>query len=472
MMFKPWPAIAMVLLLMAAPACRHVGPVNHSGNQQPDEGPAELGLHSDQLEAMRGDLQRRLALLGAVEATPPVAAQKRRIRAALAFFDRLDRIAEGRSTPREQERAAIRAYAGFVEVVVASEEFDLPDAGRIEPDGPPPALQPPDLGAAFALHDQGDLEGALAEGYAVLDTFQSVGLESTSLRFLLGTWALELGDGVLAEEQFEVVVGAEGSEALLIARAIEGLRAARALMLGPDAAALADARLDLDQGLLRQADERLAELLATGTEQEVLRQAEALREEVRRAAEEAAQTRLGRADALLSGPGPYDPVGELLAEVRQLPEGTWDADEERRLRAWLLGLTAGATDPDVAADRRAEEELLEEARGLVAAADYRAALDLYARLDGTPLQATGRREAAEAADVFVKEERERAARMFVAARKKPDAGSRLDAMIAVRDLLAGLLAEFPDSGYADRVRGNLDVVVEELIKEGFEPPAE
>ena len=461
---------ALSLLFVAAlllPACRLGGPTGTSGNQQPDDRPADLGLDPGQTEEMTGELRRRLALLQAVEPTPPIAAQRRRIRSALSLFDRLERLREGRGAPRDAERSAVRAYAAFVEVVVVSEGFDLPDGAPVE--DVPQAAGAPELARAVGLHDEGDLEAALAEGYALLDALQAGGLDSLSLRYLLGTWALEFEDGLLAEEQFEIIVESEGGEAALVARATQGLSAARSLLLGPEGAALADAELAFDQLRLADADRLLTDLLATGTEQEVLRRADALHRSVLARCMEAAGDRLARADALLSGPGPWAVVGDLLDGVRALPEGTWDADEERRLRAWYRGLTRDAGDPAVEADRAAQEALLASARERVASAEYREALGLFAQLDGTPLQVTARREAAQTADVLVKEERERAGRLFVEAKKKPDTAARIEAMLEVRTILGWLRDEFPGSSYADRVERNLEVVEEELMGLGWMP---
>ena len=331
-----------------------------------------------------------------------------------------------------------------------------------------PALPPaPDLAVALRLHDDGDIEGAMAEGYAFLQTMQEVGLDSLSLRLLLGTWALEAGDGVLAEEQFEIVLEAEAAQATLWKQAAAGLSDARALILGPEGAALADARDALERGDLSEADRLLSGLLFGDAEQEVIRQAEALRGQVTERAIERADADLLRAADLLAGPGPYDVVVELLDGVKTLPEGTWDRTEERRLRAWYRSLTKDAPDePDPVAE--AADTLLADARAKVASADYRSAIELYDRLDGTIHQQTARAEAREAADVLVKEEREVAAKLFVAAKKKPSREERIAALVEVRDLLASLARDFPQSRYAERVARNLEVVESELRSEGWE----
>lgn len=357
-------------------------------------------------------------------------------------------------------RALLRAASAADEGLIVD-----PDDPGLGGDDEPPL---PDLVLAVRLYEDGDLLGALAEGYAVLDAMDEVGIDSMTLRLLLGTWALESGDGVLAEEQFEIVAQSVGQEQRLVEEATSGLSAARELILGPEAAALADARDALDRGELALADRLCADLVISDATPELIREAELLRDDVRLRATELAEASLARADDLLSGPGPYDLVTELLDEVRGLPDGTWDPDEERRLRAWHRGATA-ENDPVVEADRQALDEALAEARDLVASADYRDALEVFAELDGTPLQETARREAAAAAEVLVKEERERAGTLFVAARRKPDADSRVAAMQEVRQILVGLLSEFPESGYADRVRRNLDVVEKDLRAEGWTP---
>jgi hypothetical protein len=174
-----------------------------------------------------------------------------------------------------------------------------------------------------------------------------------------------------------------------------------------------------------------------------------------------------RVDDLLSGPGPYEVAAELLDSVRALPEGTWDRSEERRLRAWYRSLTRDQP-PEGHADQQAWDALLVEARGKVASTDYRDALAVFARLDGTPLQQTARSEARLAADILVKEERQQAAALFVAAKKKSSADDRIAAMIRVREMLAGLAEEFPNSSYYERVARNLALVEDELRRQGWE----
>ena len=86
----------------------------------------------------------------------------------------------------------------------------------------------------------------------------------------------------------------------------------------------------------------------------------------------------------------------------------------------------------------------------------------YRKLEGTSAQTTARREAREASETLVRVEREKAGERFVAARKLRDPEAKRTELTAVRDQLASLLAEFPDSSYAERLRTNLAAVEREL----------
>jgi hypothetical protein len=108
------------------------------------------------------------------------------------------------------------------------------------------------------------------------------------------------------------------------------------------------------------------------------------------------------------------------------------------------------------------EATLESARALVGETKYREALGQFEELEGSALQDVARLEAASATDTLVKEERVRAARLFIAARKGKDPEAKVRDLGEVRVLLQGLLADFPGSKYARRVQDNLASVEREL----------
>ncbi|MBJ93347.1 MAG: hypothetical protein CMP23_02610 [Rickettsiales bacterium] len=351
--------------------------------------------------------------------------------------------------------------------------------GCPEPEPCPPRLRPPqqgtapvaassDLDVAFEFYEEGQLQEGVRQLQRALHGLQSRGLDSLSLRLLLASWALELDDGSLAEEHYAAVVAASDGAEGLVLEAREGLREARLLLYGADAVALEDARGLFAEGRWQEAEGLLKELFLRGEEAEVLIAAEQLRDQMRYQASEQAAAQLAEAENILSGAGPYEQVAVLLEAVQQLPEGSWDAARLRELQGWYSQLDGGGFGPELPVSVPQANELavlqarLEEARSRVAAADYRAALESFAELEATVLAETARVEAVQAADALVKEERLRAGRLFVAARKQVDADARRLALEQVQQLLAGLLAEFPASRYARRVADNLASVEREL----------
>ncbi len=302
----------------------------------------------------------------------------------------------------------------------------------------------------------------------MLAELQRHGIDSLSLRQLIGIWALEEGDGEVAEREFEVVVGSVEASELLVEHAVRLLRESRVLAYGVDAVTLGDARDLFAQEQWQAADDLLKQLFLHGENGDVLRDAERLRDEMRAAAGELGAALLVQADQILLGPGPYDRVSELLARVELLPTGTWNSAELKRLRSWFAELggsmaasPAMVTVPE-ASSFAALEATLESARALVGETKYREALGQFEELEGSALQDVARLEAASATDTLVKEERVRAARLFIAARKGKDPEAKVRDLGEVRVLLQGLLADFPGSKYARRVQDNLASVEREL----------
>jgi hypothetical protein len=421
--------------------------------------------------------QFRAALEREMLRSPPVDEKRRaEIDNWLDFLDFLERGAagEGPRAPGTEPQEGVPSGKGSQEAAPrdrgrdgAGRGGDADGAGGTEERGGGAARRdrrplPPSLREAERLRESGDSRAALAELYALADELRDGGADSPQLRWLLGSWALEAKDGVLAEEQFEAVAASAAASAALAEKARSQVAVARALALGPDASALAEAQALADGGAFRDAVQRLDALAVAATEPSVRKKAESLKKDLVERSREKAAADLGRADLLLSGPGPWDAVGPLLDGVEALPAGTWDEAEARRLRAWHRAVQAEQDTARAESDRAALQRRLDEARAMVAGGRYRDAIGAYRKLDGSALQTTARQEARQAADSFVKEERDRAGRLFVAAKKLGDAEKRRAALSEVRTLLAGLLEEFPDSTYAARVSENLAAVEREL----------
>jgi hypothetical protein len=74
----------------------------------------------------------------------------------------------------------------------------------------------------------------------------------------------------------------------------------------------------------------------------------------------------------------------------------------------------------------------------------------------------GRELGREAQDAFVRDERERAAQLFLQAREIKDPAEKRVVLEQARDLLAGLLKTYPNSAYASAISKNLERVRKEL----------
>ena len=447
-------SLALVALLVAGCPKEGTEPVS-SGTAVSDERPADLGLDRGQRRALRGDLERRLRVLTSSDDGDPElrAATQQRLEGALAALTVLDALDGSNQAPRDQERAALDALTTWLQEATATEVVTLPssDAGE---DGP--------WARARALYGEGDREAALVEGLAALRQLTEAGVDSASLRYQLGTWALEQEDGALAAELFDSALTVQEGLGWIQEEAPLQATRARNLALGPDGAVLAEANTLIDRGRLAEADARLVELIANGTDPEVVADATELRSLLLADAADLATEKLARAEQLLQGPGPWDAVVDLITEVRELPIDAVDESELLRIQGWYRSRAGEQGSEEQAARERAVDATLKDARELVLAGEYRAALLTYRKLEGTSAQTTARREAREASETLVRVEREKAGERFVAARKLRDPEAKRTELTAVRDQLASLLAEFPDSSYAERLRTNLAAVEREL----------
>lgn len=447
----------LLLLLTACPACERGAGTTTSGTAEAqDDRPASIGLTRAQRRELRGDAERRLHVLSlADEQDRAGVAAAERLSAAIALVEQLDGVGRDGASPRDQERAALELFADYLSTTVESEVTPARDSGGdAATDGP--------WARALEHHLGEDSESALLEGLTVLRDLTDAQLDSPSLRVRLGEWAVESGDHELALRLFESAVQAGDGEQRWVEEAQRRAEQTRAAALGPDAVALVEANGLIDAGELGDAHDRLQDLIADGTDPEVVADAGELLALLLADAEDLAVENLARAGAILEGPGPYDDVESLLAAVALLPAVAIDKAELLRLQGWYAARSGVQDEATAAARRQGLDATLGDARDLVVAGEYRPALKAYAKLDGTEHQATARREAREAAETLVREERERAGKLFVAARKHSDPDRRAEALEEVRAILAGLLDEFPGSQYAERLRTNLAAVEREI----------
>lgn len=445
--------LVLVMLLAGCPRTGTVAETSGTATAPADDRSADLGSTASERKDLLGRVERRLALARTDGASPEEIAA---LEETKALLETLEGVASSSRAPRDKERDALAALSAW-----------LDDRVRAEARAPRPVDAPPDpgpWGRALEAYAAGDLELAVEEGIDALRQLVEAGIDSATLRYRLAEWALEQGDDELAAELFDGAAAVEDGQGWIAEDAPLQAQRARTAALGPDRAALAEAELLWEQDRYTEAWELVIRVIEDGEDGAVRDEARELLARVRGDAEQVALRMLARAEQVLEGPGPYDEVVALLDEVATLPADTWDRSEHLRLQGWLRNRTGAVTDAERVAQEKQQEALLGDARELVVAGEYRAALKTYGKLDGTPLQSTARREAAEAAETLVREERDRAGEMFVAARKLRDPEEKRTALLEVKGILTGLLREFPESEYADRLAQYLATVEQELSR--------
>jgi len=445
----------MVLLsALTFAACPRSGgePPETSGSAVIEDGrPADLGLSSAERRALRGKIERKLAVMGAQGEGESEAASTR-LRGALDVLESLDDVANSKGASREQEREALAVLSTWFDSSIESadqSEVSVPEPGPWE--------------RAVAAYAAGDFGQAVDDGLAALTGLVDAGVDSATLRYRLAEWAVESGDATLAAELFEGAVTVEAGQGWIAEDGLQQAARARNVGLGPEGAALAEARAMVAQGRWGAAHGILMDLVEQGEDAALQEEARRLTTEVIDEAELEAIQKMARAEQILEGNGPYQVARELLQAIKLLPPGTWSDAEHLRLEGWYRNRVGVTTEAERRAQQAEQDAILANARALVVAGDVRDALLLFAQLDGTPLRSTARKESREASETWVRSERERAGGLFVAARKLRDQVEKRSALEEVERIINVLIDEFPDSDYVERLRTNLTAVQDELL---------
>lgn len=130
-------------------------------------------------------------------------------------------------------------------------------------------------------------------------------------------------------------------------------------------------------------------------------------------------------------------------------EGATGGDSARVLRPADSG--AGSPSDPVAVARSALEA--GDPAGALAALEPCGLIDCGEGLDELRAQAR---------DLWIHTERERAGALYVRARSEPDPMDRRARLVEARDILVGLLDRFPEADQAEALRRNLELVTQEL----------
>ncbi len=452
-------ALAGVVVLTAG--CRTVRPPEGTVHHEPLYDRGEV----------RGELQRARRIAELAEGVERAVAD-----AGVELWESFEALyaapPQDPAAAREREAAIVSRYLRAVEAAARERPGEDPD--------PRPGEDPAEgktvvelqfehyYRAVSRAQAEGRFTEAIAAAEALLDDIEAARGEGaapsgTQLRLWIGLWQLATGDYAGARSSFEEVQALRDEGAELAERArllVEELDLLQTLPPGPD-------RDDLARGwaMVEIGDLELAGALARTVQQrsgdaDVQREASFLLAAVQRS--QAAWIddleRRARAD-IADGP----PFEIALASAEALDGGVEPAPARaREVRAAVDEAEAGLAAMASATLAEQWSAAAEEARALVAAERFREAVALYDRFQGTELEERARGEQVRTADILVREERRRAGDLFVAAQSEADPARRTALLAEARAILAGLLEEFPDSSYTDRVRRNLEAVDEAL----------
>lgn len=156
---------------------------------------------------------------------------------------------------------------------------------------------------------------------------------------------------------------------------------------------------------------------------------------------------------------------EALQLVEQLPLQELPPDKRTAVSAITDELIA-ARFQEGEARRLEQEAALEKTwdRGQehLRAREYDQAIAAFTELLDTPYGERAREQIDEAANLSAREDRRKAAELFVRANSAADPQSRLNLLVESRRLLQDILVKYPDSDVVDKVRNNLDRIEQEI----------
>lgn len=359
--------------------------------------------------------------------------------------------AEGRA----REAAILRAYLAAVSHALTG----LPEV-EVEEHAPVRVTYDAVLAAAEADAAEGRYGEAVAATEALLERVPAGDAHAALTafaRYRLGLWQLAMGEYDLAQDALQSVQPAQQLAADMTDRARlmgEQIDLLTTLPEGPQRDRLARGWVLLELGDIAAAAAAGREVAETTTDPAVRREAGFLVSEAELARASVVDGFRRRAGQDLADGVPFDIARDCAARIAQQGADAVAAELHRAIEAAEALVHAGETlELDVSWG-----QAVSEAQALVADERFRDAAALYARFDGTDREEQARLEAARTLDILVREERRRAGDLFVAAQQEADTQRRAELLEAARAILTGLLAEFPDSSYAERIQRNLEAV--------------
>lgn len=367
---------------------------------------------------------------------------------------------------REREADVISRYLRAVEAASRAVE-------AVDPAADPPLAGIPVevsfrhyLDALARAEADGRYDDAIAVAQTLLDEIEESGeplLQTTRLRLWIGLWHLALGEYGEARAAFGAVqeLRAEGDDLAERARLlVEELDLLQTLPPGAERDDLARGWALLETGDLDRAGALARQVQQRSGDADLQREASFLVAAVQRSQAAWVEDLERRARVDITDGPPFELARECARTLESGPEPA-----PSRARQVLAAVDeaevalAAVTSATVAEQWTAAGA---EARTLVAAERFREAAALYDRFQGTELEDRARDERTRTLDILVREQRRHAGDLFVAAQSESDPARRTALLAQARQILQGLIEEFPESSYADRVRKNLVAVDQAL----------
>ena len=158
---------------------------------------------------------------------------------------------------------------------------------------------------------------------------------------------------------------------------------------------------------------------------------------------------------------------DALLVIERVPRLILPIDKQQELATRARKLrTAEAINREttVLAQEQQAQESWNEGMTALAAREYDKAIEAFTKVLGTSYDERAREKIDEAANLAAREDRRRAAELFVRSGRTHDLWSRKKLLLASRQLLQDILIKYPQSDIIDKVKRNVHRIDEEINK--------
>ncbi|MFO7985372.1 MAG: hypothetical protein R6U38_05870 [Desulfatiglandaceae bacterium] len=281
---------------------------------------------------------------------------------------------------------------------------------------------------AMALAEEGDLEEAITVGNSVVQKLDQLP-DPVRLRAHMAQWALELGRKEQALAHYEILSDIQDQRAALIRRLDPGIQ--------KDERASPEAAQHLP---LTKKDHKAG--LATFTRLDNL--LEAVDAHLGKNQFQEAKLLLIRHQLTFEDPRKTEAMDRKLQKIKALEQ---EYEEERMIREAYV------------------KETLAGAKRLLEAEKFEDAMDKLDEMEGDEeFMAESKALRERAVENIINQERNRAAKLFLQAKKTPDASKKEQLLQQSYEILKGMADKYPSSPLNKKILSHIDIVKEELSK--------